>query len=70
MAKTIEELRKELKETCEKTKTTHSGMQHLIDYYMTDLKWSEAEAIEYALNLFHNGTIERIRFFGKDGEEL
>ena len=70
MAKTIEELRTELKETCEKTNTRYSGMEYLIKYYMESLHLTEKESIEYALKLFHDGTIEQIKFIGKDGKEL
>ena len=31
---------------------------------------SEEEAIQYAIGLFHNGTIQQIKLIGKDGEEL
>ena len=68
--KTIEQLRAELKETCEKTNTRYSGMEYLIKYYTDSLHLSEKEAIEYALKLFQNGTIEQIKFIGKDGKEL
>ena len=66
----VEELRKELYELCDKTQTSRSGMDHLINYYIDSLGWSEEESIKYAIKLFHNGTIEQIKFFGKDGEEI
>lgn len=70
MAKTLEELRQELKETCERTKTRYSGMQYLIEYYMKELNWSEEDAIGYALKLFQDGVVEQIKFIGKDGKKL
>jgi len=45
-------------------------MEYLIKYYMDSLHWTEKESIEYALKLFHDGTIEQIKFIGKDGKEL
>jgi hypothetical protein len=68
--KTIEELRTELKETCEKYDTRFSGIEYLVNYYITSLKWTEKEALEYSLKLFHNGTITQIKLIGKDGNEL
>lgn len=68
--KTVNELRAELKEICEKTNTRLSGMEFLVDYYIKSLEWSEERALEYAIGLFHNGTITQIKLIGKDGEEI
>ncbi len=68
--KTVEELKRELKEMCEKTDTRISGMEYLIKYYMEILHWTEIESITYAIGLFKNGTIQQIKFIGKDGEVL
>ena len=68
--KTVEELRTELKETCEKHNTRLSGMEYLVNYYIKSLNWTEKEALEYALKLFHDGTITQIKLIGKDGNEL
>ncbi len=70
MAKTVNELKTELKEICEKTNTKLSGMEFLVDYYIKSLGWTEARALEYAIELFHNGTITQIKLIGKDGEEI
>lgn len=70
MNKTVEELRKELYEICDKTNTTRTGIEHLIKYYIESLGWTEEEAIKYTIGLFHNGTIEQIKFIGEGGEEL
>ena len=70
MAKTVEELRQELKEMCKKTNTRITGMEYLIKYYMESLHWTEIESITYAIGLFKNGTIQQIKFIGKDGEVL
>lgn len=68
--KTVEELRTELKETCEKHNTRLSGMEFLVNYYITSFKWTEKEALEYALKLFHNGTITQIKIIGKDEKPI
>jgi hypothetical protein len=68
--KTIEELRTELKKACEKYDTRFSGIEYLVNYYINSLKWTEKEALEYTLKLFHDGTITQIKLIGKDGNEL
>lgn len=66
--KTVEELRTELKETCEKHNTRFSGMEYLVNYYINSLKWTEKEALQYVIDLFKNGTIEQIKIIDKDGK--
>ena len=69
--KTVAELWQELKDTCEKTNTRLFGMEYLVkNYYMKSLGWDEEKALEYAISLFHNGTIQEIKLLGKDGEEI
>ena len=68
--KTLEQLRTELKETCERTETRFSGMEFLVNYYIKQLGWTEEQAIEYALGLFKDGTITAIKLLNKDGEEI
>jgi hypothetical protein len=68
--KTIEDLRQELKEMCERTNTSLSGIEFLIKYYLESFKWTEAESINYAIGLFKNETIEQIKFIGKDGKPI
>lgn len=68
--KTLEQLRTELKETCERTETRYSGMEFLVNYYIKQLVWTEEQAIEYALGLFKDGTITAIKLLNKDGEEI
>ena len=68
--KTVEELRQELKEMCEKTNTSITGMEYLIKYYMNTLHWNEADSINYAIDLFKDGSIQQIQFIGKGGEIL
>ena len=61
---------KQLYEMCDKTSTSRTGMDHLVNYYIKSLGWSEEEACKYALSLFHDGTITQIKLIGKDGKEL
>ena len=68
--KTLEQLRTELKETCERTETRYSGMEFLVNDYIKQLGWTEEQAIEYALGLFKDGTITAIKLLNKDGEEI
>ena len=68
--KTLEQLRTELKETCERTETRYSGMEFLVNYYIKQLGRTEEQAIEYALGLFKDGTITAIKLLNKDGEEI
>lgn len=70
MTKKAEELKAKLYKTIEETNTSKKGMEILVDYYIKTLGWSEEQAYEYALGLFHDGTITQIKMFGKDGEEL
>ena len=64
------EVRKQLYEMCDKTNTSRSGMDFLVNYYIKSLDCSEEEACKYALSLFHDGTITQIKLIGKDGKEL
>ena len=66
----LEELKVRLAEICKETDTRLSGMEFLINYYTKTLGWTEEQAYEYAIELFHDGTISQIKLFGKDGEEL
>lgn len=66
----LEELKVRLAEICKETDTRLSGMEFLINYYTKTLGWTEEQAYEYAIGLFHDGTISQIKLFGKDGEEL
>jgi hypothetical protein len=70
MTNKAEELKAKLYKTIEETNTSKKGMEILVDYYIKTLGWSEEQAYEYALGLFHDGTITQIKMFGKDGEEL
>ena len=66
----MSELREKLYKICEETETSKEGMEKLVDYYIKSLGWSEEKAVNYAISLFHKGTIRKIKFLGKDGKEL
>lgn len=66
----IDELRRELYDYCDKTETSRKGIEYLVDYYINSLGWTEEASLLYAIGLFHNGTINKIKLFGKDGKEL
>ena len=34
------------------------------------IRYTQKEAVDYAIGLFNNGTIQEIQFIGKDGKEL
>lgn len=46
------------------------GIRCLVDYYIESLGWTESEAIGYAIGLFENGTIEKIKVIGENGKEI
>lgn len=60
----------ELYKLCEETNTSKDGMNYLVNYYIKNLHWSESKAVEYAIGLFKNGTINAIKVIGKNGKEL
>ena len=53
-----------------KRETKRSGIDCLVNYYITTLGWSEVKAIKYTIDLFHSGTIKQIKMFGKDGNRI
>ena len=64
--KKIDELRKELYEYCDQSKTSRKGIEYLVNYYINSLGWTEESALIYAIGLFRNDTIRQIKLFGKD----
>ena len=56
--------REELYKLCDETKTSRTGIDFLVNFYINSLGWSEDEAIKYAIGLFHNGTIKEIKLLG------
>ena len=59
-----------LNKTCDETKTSGSGIKYLVEYYINSLGWGEDEALNYAIDLFENGTISQIKIIGKEGQEI
>lgn len=56
-----------LKELCKAKGAKIQGIEHLIEYYQKSLGWTKQEAIEYALKLFEDGTINAIMVISKKG---
>lgn len=63
-------LREKLDAKCKETNTSIQGVDLLLEYYRSSLGWDEEKAIDYVLELFDNGTIDTIKFIGKDGNEI
>ena len=40
------------------------GIDFLLRYYEESLHWSHKQAVEYAISLFENGTIDDIKIIG------
>lgn len=57
----ITELRENLKKICEENETQYSGIEKLLKYYTEKCKWPEEKAIDYIIELFHNGIIDQIK---------
>ena len=66
----LKELKVRLEQICKETDTRLSGMEFLVNYYIKSLGWTEEQAYEYAIGLFHNGTIRQIKLIGADGKEI
>lgn len=49
---------------CEQHKANTEGIDYLINYYINYLGWTEEEAIKYIIELFDNGTIDKIKRLG------
>jgi len=64
------ELPEVLKDICEETGTSKTGIKTLINYYTQNCGWTEESAIEYIYELFENGTIDQIKLIGADGEVI
>lgn len=59
----MDKLRNKLYDLCG-DKQTKAGIAILIEFYINELGWTEKRAIEYAIELFENGTIEQIKIIG------
>ena len=47
------ELWKKLYQICDETETKRSGIDCLVNYYITTLGWSEVKAMIYSIDLFY-----------------
>lgn len=66
----LQDLELRLNELIKKTDTSFEGINLLIDYYIKSLGWSEEQAVEYAIGLFEDGTIDSIKVInGKGGND-
>ena len=64
----LQDLELKLNELIKRTDTSSKGIELLIDYYIKSLGWSKEQAVEYAIGLFENGTIDSIKVInGKGG---
>lgn len=66
----LKDLELKLNELIKKTETSSKGIHLLIDYYIKSLGWSRKQAVEYAIELFDNETIDAIKVInGKGGND-
>ena len=66
----LQDLELKLNELIKRTDTSSKGIELLIDYYIKTLGWSKEQAVEYAIRLFENGTIDSIKVInGKGGND-
>lgn len=66
----LQDLELKLNELIKRTDTSSKGIELLIDYYIKSLGWSKEQAVEYAIGLFENGTIDSIKVInGKGGND-
>jgi len=66
----LQDLELRLNELIKKTDTSFEGINLLIDYYIKSLGWSKEQAVEYAIGLFEDGTIDSIKVInGKGGND-
>lgn len=65
MNKSIEELRIDLENLIISKGQTMENYEKLLNYYQISLGWSEKKAIEYIIELFDKGVIDKIIVLGK-----
>mgnify|MGYP000728945503 CR=1 FL=1 len=63
----LQDLELKLNELIKRTDTSSKGIELLIDYYIKSLGWSKEQAVEYAIKLFEDGTIDSIMVILKEG---
>ncbi len=59
--------KQKLNELCKAKGAKIQGIEHLIEYYIKSLGWTEQQAFEYVLKLFEDGTIDSIMIISKKG---
>lgn len=66
----LKDLELKLNELIKKTETSSKSIDLLTDYYIKSLGWSRKQAVEYAIELFEDGTIDAIKVInGKGGND-
>ena len=63
----MSDYKQKLIELCKAKGAKIQGIAHLIEYYQKALGWSEPQAVEYAIKLFEDGTIDSIMVISKEG---
>lgn len=63
----MSDYKQKLIELCRAKGAKIQGIEHLIEYYQKSLGWSEQKAVEYAIGLFEDGTIDSIMIISKKG---
>ena len=63
----MSDYKRKLNELCKQKGAKIQGIEHLIEDYQKSLGWTEQQAIEYALKLFEDGTIDSIMIISKKG---
>ena len=63
----MSENKQKLIELCKVKGAKMQGIEHLIEYYQKALGWREPQAVEYAIKLFEDGTIDSIMVISKEG---
>ncbi len=63
----MSDYKQKLIELCKAKGAKIQCIEHLIEYYKKSLGWSEQKAIEYAIKLFEDGTIDSIIVISKKG---
>ena len=63
----MSDYKQKLNELCKEKGAKIQGIEHLIEYYIKSLGWTEQQAIEYALKLFDDGTIDSIMIISEKG---
>ena len=63
----MSDYKQKLIELCKAKGAMIQDIEHLIEYYQKALGWSEPQAVEYAIKLFEDGTIDSIMVISKEG---